>query len=216
MQHAGQTVHVASSINFAAVGLLRTHVPGGTQDEARTGESLFLVGGKRGCYPEIGDNCVSVGNENVVRLDVPMNDTIPMRVIERVGNFARQADGDIEWDVSLSLQPRAQTLAFQKRHHIEQVSCCLSGIVQRQDVGMREPRGDSDFPEESLGERSASEFRVENLDGNPSRVLQVLREEHNGHAPAAELALKAVPVSEFCGQLLVAHCSRLSESTRSA
>src|SRR5262245_53497676 len=66
---------------------------------------------------------------------------------------------------------------------------------------MAELRGDLDLAQESLRADQGAELGVEDLDGDAAAVLQVLGEEHGGHATAAQLALEPVAAGERYAQL---------------
>ena len=53
-----------------------------------------------------------------------------------------------------------------------------------------------DFSEEPLGTQRLDQTGVQNLDGDPSVVSQVLGQEYRGHPPAANLALDAVAIGQ--------------------
>lgn len=65
--------------------------------------------------PEVGHQCVRVGQENVLGLDVAVNDAVPMRVVEGTGYLASDADGVLERELSLVVQSVAKGLAFDKQ-----------------------------------------------------------------------------------------------------
>ncbi len=65
---------------------------------------------------------------------------------------------------------------------------------------MLQVRGGLDLAEEPLGADDGGEFGAEDLDGDLAVVLEVMREVDGGHAALAELALKAVAVSEGRGE----------------
>ena len=60
--------------------------------------------------------------------------------------------------------------------------------------------GELDFLEETVGAEHRGELGVEDLDGHPPAVPDVLGQVHRGHTALAELALKAVAVGQGCAQ----------------
>jgi len=69
--------------------------------------------------------------QNVFRLDVAMNDTAFVRVLQCVGDFARNAYGFINGSLRFAIQLRAQRLAFNKRHDVEQLTVRTATVEQR-------------------------------------------------------------------------------------
>jgi hypothetical protein len=61
---------------------------------------------------------------------------------------------------------------------------------------MLQPRGELDLSKEALGPERHCQFGVQDLERDRPVVLQVLGEEHRGHAAAPELALKRIAVGE--------------------
>src|SRR2546425_12930426 len=81
IQHAAETVDVAARIELAlAQRLLRTHVLGRAHRESRLRESLPGRGARRQSDPEIGDHRLAFVEQDVLRLDVPMDDVLGVRV----------------------------------------------------------------------------------------------------------------------------------------
>ena len=55
---------------------------------------------------------------------------------------------------------------------------------------------DPDFLQEASRADSEREVRLEHLERDLAAVFQILREEHDGHATASQLALDAVPTAQ--------------------
>jgi hypothetical protein len=66
---------------------------------------------------------------------------------------------------------------------------------------MIQPGSEADLAEEALGTQGRGELRVEQLQGDPPVVLEVLGEIDRGHSAAAELALETVAVAESVPEL---------------
>jgi hypothetical protein len=71
--------------------LLRTHVAWSAEREA--GLSDARATGLCDCQrdSEISDDCATIVQQDVLRLDVPMNDVVPVRVVECAGDFSSEA-----------------------------------------------------------------------------------------------------------------------------
>ena len=68
----------------------------------------------------------------------------------------------------------------------------LAGVVHRDDVGMLQTGSELDFAEKAVGTDSLSQLRMEHLECDWAIVAQVLRQIHDRHPTAAELALDAI------------------------
>src|SRR5215213_933464 len=64
---------------------------------------------------------------------------------------------------------------------------------------MLEPGRDLDLPEETIGPQACGQLRAQNLDGDLTVVLQVLRQVHRPHSALPQCALEAIAVAQgFC------------------
>ena len=105
--------------------------------------------------PEIRHDRVPLIQQDVLRLDVPVNHCLAMRVLERDPSTStddpqlrrrRQA-------ALLAIEPVAQRLSLDVRHHVDTASpFTLARVEQREDVRMVELRGELDL---HAGNRSA-------------------------------------------------------------
>ena len=128
---------------------------------------------------------------------------VAVRIVERVGDFARDAHGVGDRETLLARQAIAQRLALHDRHHVVEKPVRLAGVVERQDVRVSQPRREPDLAQESLAPERLRELRLEHLERDVAIVLEVVREVHGRHAAGAELALDAVAVGERRVQLVV-------------
>jgi len=99
---------------------------------------------------DVGDDRVALVQQDVLRLDVAVDDIAPVGIVECVGHFGREPHRRLDRQLAFLLQPLAESLPFDHRHHEVQEPGAFSRIVQRQDVWVRELRGQPDFAQESL------------------------------------------------------------------
>ena len=66
---------------------------------SRSADSSVVRDGNRTRDPEVGDHRVTVFEEDILRLDVAVDDTLPVGVLERVGDLAREPHRIIEGNV---------------------------------------------------------------------------------------------------------------------
>lgn len=96
----------------------------------------------------------------------------------------------------MSIELRAQCLAVDERHDIEQEAVRGAGIEERQDVRMLERRGGLDFDHEAVGAEHRGKFRLEELQRDLAIVLEIVAEIDGRHAALAEVALDPISAGE--------------------
>ncbi len=135
-----------------------------------------------------------------------MNDAVPVGVVQRVADLARNAHRVAHRQRPLPGDARLQRLAIHERHHVPQESTGLARVVDRQDVRVAEPGGDADFAEEALGAEARGEFPVHHLERHEPVVLGVGGQEDRRHAPGAQQALDVIaPAKRLADALEVVH-----------
>jgi hypothetical protein len=100
------------------------------------------------------------GEENVLRLDVSVDDSVAMGIVERRRDFAGDPKRDFHWQLVLPPQPVPQGLALDIGHGEPQVPGRLARIVDRKDMGMLKAGRQFDLPQEPLGTECRCEVRV--------------------------------------------------------
>jgi hypothetical protein len=109
-----------------------------------------------------------------------------VRVGESFGNIPCDLDRVIDGELALTRQALAQRFSLEVGHYVVKQSISLTGIMQRQDVRVREPGGGGDFAKEPLDAHGRGQFGVQHLQGNVAAVLHVTGEIHRRHAAPAE------------------------------
>src|SRR6266513_393236 len=99
-----------------------------------------------------------VGEENVLRFHVTMYKSIAMRVVERSRDFVGDAQSIVDRQLLLPIESVAQRATGDVWGDVIKRAVRLAGVDQRHDVRVRQPRGDADFAQESLGTYRCSEF----------------------------------------------------------
>ena len=197
VQHAAKTVDVAASIHAPlARGLLRTHVRRGPHGDARLRQPLTRGGAHRECDPEVRDHGLAFVQQDVLRLDVPMDHVAGVRVPEGGSDLPRDPEGILHRELLLAFQLVAERFALDVRHHVIEEPSGVTRIVQGEDVRMIQTRGDLDLPQKPVGSEPRRELRAEHLDRDRAAVLHVAGAVYDGHTTAAQLALDRVAVRE--------------------
>jgi hypothetical protein len=89
-------------------GLLRAHVLGRADRDSSRRQPLAARVGQGLRDPEIGDESAIRGEQDIGRLDVPVNDVLLMRVVERLRDVAGDREGGADRERPLSRQPLAE------------------------------------------------------------------------------------------------------------
>ncbi len=141
------------------------------------------------------------GEEDVFRLDVAMDDAARVRVLERRGDLAGDAERFVDRESSLAAEPFAKRLAFDERHGEEHASVGLSGIEEGEDVRVVEPGDGADLGEEAVVADRGVELRVQDLQRDRPVVFQVGREEYDRRPAVSYFAQHCVSVRDRGGKL---------------
>ena len=142
--------------------------------------------------------------EDVLRLDVPVDDAVPVRVIKGARDVACDPHCVLDGQLLLAREPLPQRLPLDVRHDVEEeprtgalpdVRPRLARVVQRKDVGVVQPGGDLDLAQEALHAERGTELRVQDLDRHFPMVSEVFGDVDGRHAAPAKLALEPVTLA---------------------
>ena len=149
--------------------------------------------------------------QDVLRLDVAMDDAVPVRVVERVGDLASRCAPRRRCGSCFSRSSRSRSdLALDERHDVEDGAVGRPRVEQRQDVRMLQVRRRLDLAQEPLGADARRRAPARStLIATWRSCLRSCGEVDGGHAAGAELALDAVAVGETCTEArdVVVHSS---------
>src|SRR6185503_19818020 len=91
-------------------------------------------------------------------------------------------------------------------HRIEEEALRLTGIQQRQDVRMLEPRQDANLSRKPVRTEGGGQLRTQHFHRELAIVLEVRRDVDRGHAAGAALALDEISVGEGVAQSVEFFC----------
>jgi hypothetical protein len=80
---------------------------------------------------KVSDQWLAILKENVLGLQVAMDHTVAVRIVERSGDRDRQPHGFIDRELLLTVEPGPQRFALHERHHIEEQSTGRAAVEQR-------------------------------------------------------------------------------------
>ena len=131
--------------------LLGRHVGRGADGNADGGDAGVTGGGaQRLGDSKIGDEGVVPGEQNIFGFDVSMRDTLIVRVLEGVGDVAKDPDSVADRQLARALQSRAQRLAFDARHGVIEEVVLGAGEEERDDVRILQSRGQLNLAAEAV------------------------------------------------------------------
>ena len=131
-----QGVDVGAIVRASCVrGLFRRHVVGRSQSHPGGGDVYILREGFG--EPQIHELYLAVqGEEDVVRLDVPMDDGLFMRILKGQGHGFHDSQCLVQWQLLLALQALLQASAIDEFHGEELASLVFAVLEDLDDIGM--------------------------------------------------------------------------------
>ncbi len=108
-----------------------------------------------------------------------------MRIVERVGHFGRYPQGVVDRELLLAIQPVAQRLTSDERHHARHRAIALTRVGECEDVRVLEVGRRPDLRQEARPADHRGQLSSKDPQRNPAIVPDVVREIHGGHAAGA-------------------------------
>ena len=140
IQHAPEGVEVAASVQHpAARGLFGAHVVRRAKSQPGLGEALASRGVDGPGNAEIGDQRVSRGEQDVLRLDIPVQNSGSMGEGQGLRHLANDTDGLVRRELHFAGEPRPERLALYVRHRVVEHALGLTGVVNAEDVRVLQP-----------------------------------------------------------------------------
>jgi len=143
--------------------------------------------------------------QDVLRLDVPVDHPLAVGVVQRLRHLGRDPDGVADRQLLLAGEPVPERLARDEGHDVEDRALDLTGVEQRQDVRVLQVGGEPDLLKEALGSDHRRQLGPQDLEGDLTVVPQVLCQVHRGHAALPQLPLEAVAVGQCRSETLHDH-----------
>ena len=129
--------------------------------------------------------------QHVVWFDVPVHDSIGVRICQRIDDIAQDASDVRHRQLVLSRQARTERLAGDVWHGVVEQPVRRRRGEHGDDVRVLETGRQVDLALEAVGAETGRKIGGKDLDDNPPIERGVMHEEHTRHASAAELALDA-------------------------
>ena len=194
VEHDADRVEIGGLVDRRAARLLRREVLRGADDRADLGH----LAGAGPRDPEVRHlDPPLASDEDVVRLDVAVDDPVPVRGAECGEDLAGVVDRDLDRGLPAGDDQLLQRAPVEELHRDVVGALGLAAVVDRDDVRMREPGGVLRLAPEALHERVVGRVAVvEDLDRDPAAELLVLGEVDLRHPARTELADDAIATVE--------------------
>src|SRR5438045_4098533 len=153
-------------------------------------------GSRRRAVAEARTDRMAVLGQTGLGLDVPMDDPLLVRVVQRLGDLAGDLDGAGERELLFAIETRPKRLAADKRHDVPQLAVGLPRIVDRENVRVTEARDEVNLALKALCTERGPKIGVQDLDRDIAVVLQVVGEIYRCHSAATEFLPDHVPVGK--------------------
>ncbi len=193
VQDRAEREDVAARIGLLAFQLLRGHVPDGAEDSSLLGQ-VFGAGGHQGGaqggvgtlaelrQTEVEKLGSGLGEHDVARLQVAVQDAMAMGLGQRVGDVDGVAQG-LREGKRARREPLREALALQVLHDQEVDAILLANVIEGADVGVIQGRDGAGLALEALaGLGVIGGLRGENLDGHGAVQAGVPGPVHFPHA----------------------------------
>ena len=181
-------------------------IPSGSKIRARRNSSYDIPDTTSTSRPyrqrdaEVRDDGLALEQQDVRRLDVTVDHTLAVGVVERLGHIGGDVDSVTDRKLMFAVEAVLEGVAFHVGHDVKEEAVSLTGIVQWKDVWVLEVGRDLDLGQEALGPYNRRQLWLQNLDSDLALVLQVLGQIHGRHPALAQLTLDAVAALEGCVQ----------------
>jgi hypothetical protein len=134
--------------------------------------------------------------EDVLRLDIPVDDPVSMRVVEGAGYLAEYPDRFADLEPSHAIHWVPERVAFHQWHGEPQDAGLVTRVVKGQDVRVREAGGQMDLAQEALATQRFRELRAKHLEGDLPNVPHIVGSVHGRHATGTNGRSNGVPSLE--------------------
>ena len=190
-QHRGQRVAVAGRGRALALDLLRRGVVDRADELAGSGQALGVV--RRLDQAEVGEvGMVVLSDQDVLRLDVPVDEPGLMGGIKRLGNLGEQAQR-APWIELVGQDQLLERGALDQAHRQEEAFVGLAGFVDGDDVLMVQPGLQLSLALEASAESAIiAQLAGQQLQGHDAVERELGSAIDGAHATGPEHAVDAI------------------------
>jgi hypothetical protein len=191
VEHGAEGPHITARIYLLAVCLFRRHI--GRSADHRALPSHRSLTGELGETKVDDLNLVAIGDEDVGRFDIAVDDAGLVGGLQRLGDLDGEA-GRLVGGHRAALDPPFESLAGAEGHRDEELPLGrLSDIEYRADMGVVEARGRAGLAREAFAKhRILAPLEGQEFEGDCAVEAGVLGPVDDPHAPSAEAFEDAV------------------------
>ena len=196
VEHAPQRKDVSALVDVVAGRLLGAHVGRSADRQSGCGKAVTTGSRNSARNSEVRDVHAAFSEQDVVRFDVPVDDAVSVRGLQRFADFLRNGQGILDRHLPVAIKPCPKRFPFDERHHVEEHAIRLARFEDGKDVRMRQAGRDLDLADEPVVPERRGELGPENLEGDLALVLDVLRQVDGRHAALTEFPLDHIAVGD--------------------
>ena len=201
VQYRAQRVDIAAGVELSVARcLLGAHVLWRAEREPGLGESVPACFPHSECNAEVRQHRLALVEQNILRLQVPMNYPMLVGMLQRTRHLLRDRQGFVYAELLLPLQFLAERLTSDEGNDVPEEAVALAGVDEGEDVRMIEFGGEVDLGEKPSPAQHGGQLRAEHLERDVAVVLEVVGQVDRGHAALAELVVEPVAVLKGGGQ----------------
>jgi hypothetical protein len=183
--------------------LLRRHIRRRAYRQAGYSDRLLacrLAHGLRDT--EIRDECVPAGKHHILRFHIAVHDAAAVGVVQRISELREYSRRVGDGELSFARDAVAQRLPFHVRHNEVEQPVSLARVVQGEDIGVLELRGDLDLSDEAWPSHRGGELLTQHFERDLAPMPNVLCQVDGRHAALPKLSLDAIAAPEGRGEPL--------------
>jgi hypothetical protein len=195
VRNDAEPVEIAPAVHQFAGRLLRAHVGRRTDGDPLPRRRVFGVPVRCAGDSEIGEQRAArdAVEQDVLGLHVAVHEPRTAGRIECGGEVGCDCRRPVGRQRAIAGEKLAQGFPRHLVHHVEVQVTCPAGLMDRDDVGMADPREHTRFRQEPVGDRGLlGELGMGNLDRNPPVEGAVGSLIDHTHPAPAELLLQPV------------------------
>jgi len=129
---------------------------------------------------------------DVFRLDVAVDNVVPMRVVERGSDAANELERLFQRNLTLAEKSVTKGLALDDRHDVKEVSGSLARIEERNDVRVVEPGRELDLSQKAIGAERGAQLGMQHFESDAPIMTEIVRQIDGRHSATTKLALQFV------------------------